>query len=86
MNRVPLPLTSSRAEQIFPTLTPAQVRRIAALGQMRATQRDEVLVEQRAGIVPFFVVVSGQLEIIRPLGAVETLVALMSSVIMEQRD
>ncbi len=76
MNRVPLPLTSSRAEQIFPILTPAQIRRIAALGRMRATQRGDVLVEQGAGIVPFFVVVSGQLEVVRPLGAAETLVAL----------
>lgn len=76
MNRVPLPLTSSRAERIFPVLTPAQIRRIAALGRMRATQRGDVLVEQGAGIVPFFVVVSGQLEVVRPLGAAETLVAL----------
>ena len=76
MNRVPLPLTASRAEQIFPVLTPAQIRRIAALGRMRVTQRGDVLVEQGAGIVPFFVVVSGQLEVVRPLGAAETLVAL----------
>jgi len=72
----PLPLTSSRAEQIFPTLTPAQIRRIAALGRLRATMRGEVLVEQGDSTVPFFVVISGQLEIVRPLGAVETLIAL----------
>lgn len=74
--KTPLPLTSSRAEQIFPTLTLAQIRRIAAQGRMRATQRDEVLVEQGADIVPFFVVVSGKLEVVRPLGTTETLVAL----------
>ena len=61
-----LPLTSSRAEQIFPTLTPAQIRRIAAHGHMRAVQRGEVLVEQGDSAVPFFVVVSGELEVVRP--------------------
>jgi hypothetical protein len=34
-----LPLTSSRVEQIFPKLTPAQIRRIAAHGHMRAMVR-----------------------------------------------
>ena len=54
-----LPLASSRTEQVFPTLTPAQIRRIAAHGHMRATQSGEVLVEQGDTAVPFFVVVSG---------------------------
>jgi thioredoxin reductase (NADPH) len=73
-----LPLTSSRAEQIFPVLTPAQIRRIAAYGHMRAMQHGEVLVEQGDGAVPFFVVASGELEIVRPSGAAaETLVAVL---------
>ena len=78
MNDTPsgLPLTSSRAEQIFPTLTPAQIRRIAAHGHTRATQRGEVLVEPGDSAVPFFVVVSGELEIVRPSGAAETLVTV----------
>ncbi len=70
-----LPLTISRAEQIFPKLTQTQIRRIAAHGHMREMQRGEVLVEQGDSSVPFFVVVSGELEIVRPLGAAETLVA-----------
>jgi thioredoxin reductase (NADPH) len=71
-----LPLTSSRDEQIFPKLTPAQIRRIAAHGRMRAMQRGEVLVEQGDSAVPFFVVVSGELEIVRPSGATETLITI----------
>ncbi|MGB7572298.1 MAG: FAD-dependent oxidoreductase, partial [Thermodesulfobacteriota bacterium] len=71
-----LPLTSSRAEEIFPILTPAQIRRIAAHGHMRAIQRGEVLVEQGDSAVPFFVVVSGEIEIVRPLGATETLITV----------
>src|SRR5918912_996472 len=70
------PLTISRAEQIFPTLTPAQMRRIAAHGHMRTIQRGEVLVEQGDSAVPFFVVVSGEIEIVGPSGAAETLVTV----------
>jgi thioredoxin reductase (NADPH) len=71
-----LPLTSSRVEQIFPKLTPAQIRRIAARGRMRAMRRREVLYEQGDSAVPFFVVVSGELEVVRPSGNVETLVTV----------
>jgi thioredoxin reductase (NADPH) len=56
-----LPLTSSRVEQIFPTLTPAHINRIAVHGHMRAIQPGEVLVEQGDTVVPFFVVASGEL-------------------------
>ena len=71
-----LPLRSSRAERIFPTLTPAQIRRIAAQGHIRAMERGQVLVEQGDRDVPFFVVVSGEVEIVRPSGAAETLVTV----------
>ncbi len=71
-----LPLASSRTEQVFPTLTPAQIRRIAAHGHMRATQSGEVLVEPGDTAVPFFVVVSGELEVLHPSGAAETLVTV----------
>ncbi len=70
-----LPVTLSRVEQVFPTLTSAQINRIAAQGHMRTMQRDEVLVEQGDSAVPFFVVVSGEVEVVRPLGAAETLIA-----------
>jgi thioredoxin reductase (NADPH) len=73
-----LPLTRAHVEQIFPKLTPMQIRRITARGHMRAIQRGEVLYEQGVTDVPFFVVVSGELEIVRPLGpgSVETLVTV----------
>ena len=71
-----LPLISSLFEQIFPTLTPAQIRRIAAHGHMRAMQHGEVLVEQGDRNVPFFVVVSGEVEIVRPSGGAETLITI----------
>jgi len=72
-----LPLTRSHVDKIFPKLTPEQTRRIAARGgQMRKIQIGEVLVEQGDGNVPFFMVVSGELEVVRPCGSVETLVTI----------
>ena len=60
-----LPLTSSRLQDIFPKLTPAQISRVSAHGHMRALPPGEVLYEQGDIAVPFFVVVSGELEIMR---------------------
>jgi thioredoxin reductase (NADPH) len=74
-----LPLTSSRIEKIFPKLTPAQVSRIAAHGHVRSVQSGEVLMEQGDKSVPFFVVITGEVEIVRPCGAHETLVTVHGS-------
>jgi thioredoxin reductase (NADPH) len=72
---VALSLTSG-VERMFPTLTPAQVERIAAHGHVRPIRSGEVLVQPGDRIVPFFVVKTGGLEIVRPSSADETLVAL----------
>jgi thioredoxin reductase (NADPH) len=72
----PLPLSRSRAEQIFPVLTAAQISRIAAIGRMRAIQSGEVLVEQGDGAIPIFVVVSGELEAVLPTSTTETLITV----------
>jgi len=74
-----LPLTSARIEKIFPKLTPAQIRRVAAHGHIRKVERGEVLVEQGDKSVPFFVVITGELEIVRPYGSYETLVTVHDS-------
>jgi thioredoxin reductase (NADPH) len=71
-----LPLTSSRIEKIFPKLTAEQIRRISAHGRMRSVQPGEVLIEQGDTLVPFFVVITGEVEIVRPFGAYETLVTV----------
>lgn len=67
-----IPLTASHIDQIFPTLTPAQIRRIADHGRTRSVRSGEVLVEQGDKDIPIFVVVSGELETVRPFGAHET--------------
>jgi hypothetical protein len=71
-----LPLARARVEQIFPKLTPKQIRRIIPHGRTRTTERGEVLYEQGDSAASFFVVVSGELEVVRPSGAVETLVTI----------
>ncbi len=74
---LPSPLTlSSGGERVFPTLTPAQVKRIAVHGQVRPIRPGEVLVEAGEQVVPFFVVTAGRIEIVRPSGNAETLVAV----------
>jgi len=72
---VPFTLTSG-VERMFPTLTPAQIERIAAHGHARRVRSGEVLVQPGDQIVPFFVVTAGGVEIVRPSSASETLVVL----------
>src|ERR687895_2034161 len=74
-----LPLTSSRIEKIFPKLIPAQIDRIAAHGRIRSVHPGEVLIEQGDTSVPFFVVITGEVEIVRPFDAYETLVTVHGS-------
>src|SRR5580700_10286373 len=61
-------------ERLFPTLTTAQIARVAARGRRRTIARGEVLVEAGDKEVPFFVVVSGELQALRPSGATEILI------------
>lgn len=70
------PTLATPAEQMFPTLTPAQIARIAAHGRVRQVQSGEVLVEAGDEAVPIFVVKAGRIEIVRPSGASETIVAV----------
>jgi thioredoxin reductase (NADPH) len=72
----PAPLTQgSPVEQIFPTLTAAQVTRISAHGHLRQVQSGEVLVEAGEQSARFFVVTAGQVDIVRPSDTSEELVA-----------
>jgi thioredoxin reductase (NADPH) len=72
---LPLALTlPSGVERMFPTLTSAQLERVAAHGRVRSIQAGEVLVEPGQQIVPFYVLTAGQVEVVRPSGNSETLV------------
>jgi thioredoxin reductase (NADPH) len=65
---------TARMEQIFPTLTPGQIARVAAHGKRRAFRAGEVLGEMGDPAVPFFVVTAGRIEILRPTPAGEEIV------------
>jgi thioredoxin reductase (NADPH) len=73
-----LPLTKSIRKKIFPKLTPVQISRIEPHGRIRSIQPGEVLIEQGDTSVPFFVVKTGEIEIVRPFGTQETLVTIHS--------
>ena len=60
------PVWSSRAEQLFPTLTPAQLARVAAHGRLRPIASGEVLIEAGQPVAPFIVLNRGTIEIVRP--------------------
>lgn len=73
--------TKAPAENIVPTLTEAQIARIAAHGRARRVQSGEMLVEAGTRTARFFVVTAGQIEVIsrpdrqtrvptRPLGKI----------------
>ncbi len=74
----PVPLTrASRVDQVFPTLTAEQIARLAVHGQVRHVQRGEVLMEAGEQPSRFFVVTAGHMEIVRPSGSTEALVAVL---------
>jgi thioredoxin reductase (NADPH) len=71
-----LPLTSGPdAAIMFPTLRSAQIARIASHGRVRPIANGEILVEAGQTDVPFFVVLAGGIEIIRPSALGDVLVA-----------
>ena len=69
-------LTSApTASLLFPTLTARQIAGIAAHGVVRPITRGEVLIEGGQTDVPFFVVKAGEIEVIRPSGLGDLLIA-----------
>ena len=75
----PLPVTVSRLDHVFPTLTPEQVTRMASHGRRRSTIRGDVLVEVGDKPVPVFVVISGELKAFRPAAAGDTLIVSLQA-------
>jgi thioredoxin reductase (NADPH) len=70
----PLAAAVSRPERVFPTLTTAQINRIASHGRRRAIASGDVLVEVGQRPVPFFVVLSGEIQVLRSSAGTETLI------------
>ena len=53
-------------DEIFPTLSEAQIERVGSHGRRRRVTAGEVLIEQGDTAIPFFVILSGELEAVRP--------------------
>jgi len=70
----PLAAVVARPDHLFPTLTSPQVSRISAHGRRRSITGGEVLVEVGDRPVPFFVVLSGEVQVLRPSEKGETLI------------
>jgi len=61
------PFQVERPLQTFPTLTPQQIARIERLGTRLKVKRGELLFDQGSEGVSFYVVLSGALEVVRPI-------------------
>jgi thioredoxin reductase (NADPH) len=57
-----------RAAQMFPQLTTAQIDRVASIGQRRDVRAGDVLFDVGDQNTRFFVVLSGTVEVVRPIG------------------
>ncbi len=67
---------SSNEARMFPTLSAEQIAHLATHGVTRPIARGQVLIEAGDSVVPFFVVTSGKIEVIRPSKRGDTLVAV----------
>jgi thioredoxin reductase (NADPH) len=72
--RTPAAAAGAPADHAFPTLTAPQISRLGGHGRRRPTVLGEVLVEVGDKAAPFFVVLSGEIEALRPVDAGETLI------------
>jgi thioredoxin reductase (NADPH) len=66
MSTQPGPSALDAATQAFPVLTPAQIDRIRLSGRVRSVDRGEILFQPNDPAVPFFVMLSGGMEIVQP--------------------
>src|ERR1700683_997706 len=61
-----IPSALDALTQAFPVLTPAQIDRVLPLGRVRQVPRGGILLEHGDTNVPFFVLLSGGMEIVQP--------------------
>ncbi|MEP7075476.1 MAG: FAD-dependent oxidoreductase [Acidobacteriota bacterium] len=82
MNMINIPLLQSlprpsRREEMFPELADGPVGRLIERGRVRQVVRGEVLVELGQSSTLFFVVISGEIETVRPGAKGEQIVAVL---------
>src|SRR5260370_34404948 len=74
MSSSPVPSALDARTQSFPVLTAAQISRVRSGSQIRHVQKGEILFEPGDKSVPFFVLLSGKLDILQPDLAGERLI------------
>ncbi len=74
ISAVPLPSSFDYKAQMFPTLTAAQIDRIRPWAKVRPVKAGEILFQPGDEHVPFFVLLSGSLEIVQPSQADQVIV------------
>ena len=62
----PIPSALDAVTQTFPTLTQTQIARLLPYGKVRKVERGEILFEPGDTNIPFFVLLSGRMEIVQP--------------------
>jgi thioredoxin reductase (NADPH) len=65
MSFTDVPLAAS-LEEVFPSLTDAQIARVERYGHRRSATAGEILIEQGDATMAFFVILSGELQAVRP--------------------
>ncbi len=63
----PVPSVLDMSTQAFPSLTEAQISRVRAVGKVRQVTPGEILFRPGDTSVPFFVLLSGAMEIVQPV-------------------
>src|SRR5213592_1983556 len=69
------PPPGARPDRLYPTLTPAQLARIAPHGRPRQVAQGEVLVHAGESAARIFVVLAGRIDVIRPSATEEVVVS-----------
>ena len=66
MSSQPIPSVPNARTQAFPVLNAAQISRVRSGSKLRQVMKDEILFEPGDTNVPFFVLLSGNIEIVQP--------------------
>src|SRR5712691_2265722 len=69
------PTPAPRVDRLYPTLTAAQIARIAPHGRRRHVEQGEVLAQPGEQAARIFVVVAGRIDVVRPTPAAEVVVS-----------
>jgi thioredoxin reductase (NADPH) len=75
MSSVPVSSALDARTQSFPVLTEAQINRVRSVGTLRPVKAGDILFEPEDTNIPFFVLLSGSMEIMQPECTGERLIA-----------